>query len=113
MLDPREWGERETEHGSDGGIDSALLTTEERELQGVKRAEEEERHGTKGRELGGMGGGEKGGSGSSVGVAMKMKNPGDKEALRALRGEGMVVQYVSLNFCFSLVAAALFLLNYC
>ncbi len=93
--------------------DEALLTREERDLQGVKRAEEEERHGTKGRELGGIGGEQKGGGGSSVGVRMKMKNEEDTEALRELTqsGEGgVVVQYVSLDSCNCLRCSAEFLL---
>jgi len=99
-LDPGEWADRERRDNAeiDGGHDAALLTTEERELQGVKRAEDEERHGTKGRDL--MGAGEKEGGGSSVGVSMKMKDQGEREkgALRELAqsgesAEGMAVQF--------------------
>lgn len=100
VLDPQEWEDRDK--GS-GDIDSSILSREERELQGVKRAEDEERHGTKGRDLmGGGGTGEKGGAGSSVGVQMKMKDQGDKDALRAMAqggesGGGMAVQFVSIG----------------
>jgi twinfilin len=98
VLDPREWEERDKQDGA--GIDEALLTREERELQGVKRAEDEERHGTKGRDL--MGSEGRSGTpvgGSSVGVAMKMDDAG-KGPLRELAQsgeseEGMVVQFVS------------------
>lgn len=45
-------------------VDTAILSTEERELQAVKRAEEEERHGTRGRDLMGDGGS----GGNPVGV---------------------------------------------
>jgi twinfilin-like protein len=111
VLEPREWEERERQGGA--GPDEALLTREERELQSVKRAEEEERHGTKGRDLmgasaeAGSGGGGGGGGvgGSSVGVAMKMDEAG-KRVLRELAQsegsevEGMVVQFVSFGFSF-------------
>ena len=102
VLDPREWEERDRRRDGAAGADEALLTREERELQGVKRAEDEERHGTKGRDL--MGSAESsgvgGGSGASVGVAMKMDEAG-KGPLKELgksgeSEEGMTVQYVSL-----------------
>lgn len=98
ILEPREWQERDRQGGAE--VDEALLTREERELQGVKRAEDEERHGTKGRDLMGSSEGASGASGgSSVGVAMKM-DEAVKEVLRELArtGEsesGMVVQFVS------------------
>jgi twinfilin-like protein len=51
ILDPKQWAGRKSD--KDGqATDSALLSTEERELQGVRRAEDEERHGTKGRDTG-------------------------------------------------------------
>jgi hypothetical protein len=97
ILDPKEWEDRDSRDGA--GTDEALLTREERELQGVKRAEDEERHGTKGRDL--MGSSETSGvgGGSSVGVMMEMDDAG-KEPLRELAQsaeseEGMVVQFVS------------------
>ena len=98
VLDPREWEERDRRDGA--GTDEALLTREERELQGVKRAEDEERHGTKGRDLMGSEASSGAGGGKSVGVAMKMDDAG-KEPLRELAQcgeseEGMVVQFVSL-----------------
>jgi twinfilin-like protein len=97
ILDPKEWEDRDSRDGA--GTDEALLTREERELQGVKRAEDEERHGTKGRDL--MGSSETSGvgGGSSVGVMMEMDDAG-KGRLRELAQsaeseEGMVVQFVS------------------
>jgi twinfilin len=67
ILDPSQWDERAkgnaaasggvpTPGAARGGVDEGLLSTEERELQAVKRAEEEERHGTRGRDLMGAGG---------------------------------------------------------
>lgn len=115
VLEPKEWEERERQGGA--GPDEALLTREERELQGVKRAEEEERHGTKGRDLmgasaeAGSGGG--GVGGSSMGVAMKMDEAG-KRVLRELAQieesevEGMVVQFVSFGFSFYSILASSF-----
>jgi hypothetical protein len=47
ILEPKEWEGRD-KSSTAGAADEALLTSEERELQGVKRAEDEERHGTKG-----------------------------------------------------------------
>lgn len=64
VLDPAQWDERSgsaakgasAQNASDPGVDIGLLSMEERELQAVKRAEEEERHGTRGRDLMGEGG---------------------------------------------------------
>ena len=68
ILDPSQWDERARGSASASGgvpsagargggdIDKGLLSVEERELQAVKRAEEEERHGTRGRDLMGEGG---------------------------------------------------------
>jgi hypothetical protein len=98
VLDPREWEER------DGGeaVQDGPLTTEERELRGVKRAEEEERYaGTKGRDL--MGNSGSGGDGDegvkTKGLKMKMDDKA-REALREMgqgagrEGDGRVVQMV-------------------
>lgn len=67
ILDASQWQGRGK--GSDGlnkaGRSEDILSTEERELQSVKRAEEEERHGTSGRDL--MG---KGGSGNRLKINM-------------------------------------------
>jgi twinfilin-like protein len=62
VLDPKLWAERAAGASADAGVDVGLLSLEERELQGVKRAEDEERHGTKGRDLMGTSG-----SGTPVG----------------------------------------------
>ncbi|KAG9793208.1 hypothetical protein ABEF93_004693 [Exophiala dermatitidis] len=65
ILDPAQWEERsggpsqqqqQDQHQQQqqqlpGGVDIGLLSIEERELQAVKRAEEEERHGTRGHNL--------------------------------------------------------------
>ena len=106
ILDIKQWEERDGTNtgktGGGGGTDEAerrleLLSVEERELEGVKRAEEEERHGTQGRQLGGLGGagGSEPGSGRgtpSGGMRMKV---GDevKSALQDLArgGEGVLV----------------------
>lgn len=58
VLDPQAWAARSAgaDAGSAAGRDEGILSREERELQGVKRAEEEERHGTQGRDLMGAGG---------------------------------------------------------
>ena len=73
ILEAREWEERDMEKGT--GVDEeALLTREERELRGVKRAEEEERHGTKGRDLMGSGSGSlEGEGGVGVGVVWEWR----------------------------------------
>lgn len=65
ILDPEQWKGRGKNSDGSAIRSEDILSTEERELQGVKRAEEEERHGTQGRDL--MG---KGGSGSRL--AMKI-----------------------------------------
>ena len=104
VLDRREWEERDRRDGA--GTDEALLTREERELQGVKRAEDEERHGTKGRDLMGSEASSGAGGGKSVGVAMKMddagKGPLTELAQCGESEEAMVVQFVSLLHFFIL-----------
>ncbi|EXJ95508.1 hypothetical protein A1O1_00630 [Capronia coronata CBS 617.96] len=98
ILDPAQWQERAgstadtsgqtgqtgaDSSGSGGGVDPGLLSVEERELQAVKRAEEEERHGTRGRDLmnqGGSGGAGAGGSHVRRGLTLKIT----AEARRAL-----------------------------
>jgi hypothetical protein len=49
---PAEWEDRDSRDGA--GTDEALLTREEREMQGVRRAEDEERHGHQGVGLDGL-----------------------------------------------------------
>ncbi|KIX06080.1 uncharacterized protein Z518_04054 [Rhinocladiella mackenziei CBS 650.93] len=58
ILDPGQWDERAGTGSTSAsaaqaseGVDIGLLSTQERELRAVKRAEEEERHGTRGRDL--------------------------------------------------------------
>lgn len=90
ILDPKQWSGRKNDKEAQAA-DSALLSTEERELQGVRRAEDEERFGTKGRDVG-VGGtiGE-----VQAGNRLKMKIADDgKDAVELLRtsAEGEVVQ---------------------
>lgn len=92
VCEEREWRDRDGT-GAGAGAAEKPLTEEERELQGVKRAEDEERHGTKGRDTG-MGGG------GNVGVVMPVEEEA-KGALKALaqetgKGRGMVVQLVGV-----------------
>ncbi|KAL9111275.1 MAG: hypothetical protein Q9227_004354 [Pyrenula ochraceoflavens] len=93
VLDAKEWEARDGrgEGGREGGgKDEAILTREERELQGVKRAEEEERHGTGGRDIG-WGGGQSKQGGAASGLKMKVGD-GVGEALRGLGEEGCLAQ---------------------
>ncbi|EXJ61420.1 uncharacterized protein A1O5_11735 [Cladophialophora psammophila CBS 110553] len=90
ILDPAQWDERSKgsaaasggvpTSNARGGVDAGLLSVEERELQAVKRAEEEERHGTRGRDL--MGEGGSGAGQGKGGVMMKIAD----EAKSALTG---------------------------
>lgn len=106
VLDPAQWDERSkgTQHSGSaggtgsGGVDSALLSVEERELQAVKRAEDEERHGTRGRDLMGEGGsgasyiGSRDGQGAArSGITMKITDEA-RSSLAQLNAGGAVVQ---------------------
>lgn len=108
ILDPAQWEERSGSgaaaagtststlaHQSRGGVDPGLLSVEERELQAVKRAEEEERHGTRGRDLMNNESREAGArTGTGTGVTMKIADEA-RSALAQLRtssGSGSVVQ---------------------
>lgn len=85
VLDPAQWKSRTKESTQQAqGKSDDILTTEERELQGVKRAEEEERHGTSGRDLMGSGG-----SGSRL--AMKITDDA-RQALSSLDAEGTLIR---------------------
>ncbi|KIV90566.1 hypothetical protein PV10_07854 [Exophiala mesophila] len=83
-----------------GNADSAILSTEERELQAVKRAEDEERHGTRGRDLMGDGGsGAKAGGVSSTGIQINVTDDA-KAAFREIaaaqqsgHSTGLLVQF--------------------
>lgn len=91
VLDPKQWTERAG--AQDGTVDVDLLSREERELQGVRRAEEEERHGTAGRDL--MGAGGSGGTPSGSSSGLKMKSTDDaRSALSSLNqsDDGTMVQ---------------------
>lgn len=98
VLDSSQWDERLVGKSGDAEVDIAILSLEERELQSVKRAEEEERHGTAGRDL--MGGGGSGrqwgtsGAGGTSSSGVKMKVTDDAKAAfaavskDAMTGEG-------------------------
>lgn len=88
VLESEQWVARKRRQ--DGGVDVDLLSAEERELQSVKRAEEEERHGTQGRDLMGEGGsgvgylGKREGSGAARnGISMKITDEA-KDAIAKL-----------------------------
>jgi twinfilin len=103
-------------HGSDGSKKSRyrredLMGEKERELEAVRRAEEEARSGTAGRDIG-IGGslqrssGAAGGGGGGGG-GMNMRMPVDEDAKEALRGlqDGSLVQLVSsLPLCSKLIS---------
>jgi len=85
VLDQALWRTRRANGvASTAGRDENILSREERELQGVKRAEEEERHGTSGRDLMGEGG-------SGGRLAMEITDDA-REALRTLSQDGSFVQ---------------------
>lgn len=81
ILDPTQWRARKTGAAQ---VTHDMLSKEERELQSVRRAEEEERHGTSGRDLMGSGG-----SGSRL--AMNVTEDA-RNALGHLVQEGTSVQ---------------------
>lgn len=90
VLDLEEWRERERERdGGVGGGEEGPYTKEEKELRGVRRAEDEERYGgTKGRDIMGNGGGGGGNGEKTLGFKAKMDDP----AKQALAGMGRAVQ---------------------
>lgn len=112
VLDPKTWADAGyTSGGPSGGgasgHDTALLSVEERELQAVKRAEEEARHGTQGRDLmneGGSGGALAGtssaaGAGGRSGVSMNISDDA-RQGLAAVKAAqdtgsdaGVLVQF--------------------
>lgn len=112
ILDPAQWedevGGASTSGGQrsgEAGVDIGLLSVEERELQAVKRAEEEERHGTRGRDLmndggsgtGGYIGTRDGANAARSGIQMKITDEA-RAALTDLSststaGPGMLVQF--------------------
>ena len=104
ILEEKEWRDREKRSGADGeDRDEALLTREERELGAVKRAEEEERFGTRGRDIG-YGGGNGNASGDvtvSGGGRLMMKVTDEaKDKLRGgLAESGDLVILVSQVSC--------------
>ena len=92
VLDPGVWDKsssdkaNETTTNTNGGAeDGGILSVEERELQSVKRAEEEERHGTQGRQLN---------MGAQGGSGLKMKMTGEAEAaFEGFKEDGGLVQF--------------------
>ncbi|KPI39429.1 Twinfilin [Cyphellophora attinorum] len=92
VLEAKQWADRA---GGSKDVDENLLSREERELQSVKRAEEEARHGTQGTALGGLGGGG-GSSATSGGSKLSMKMTAEArtalQGLASTTGEGAVVQ---------------------
>lgn len=86
------WRERDAEAGG-GGQREELMDAKERELASVRRAEEEARSSTAGRDIG-IGGAR--GNGPAGGSTMKVQMPTDDEALEALKGlqPGGLVQLV-------------------
>ena len=87
VLDPGQWEARMQGAGTaiaQKGAPPDILSNEERELQGVKRAEDEERHGTQGRDLMGEGG-------SGGRLAMKITDAA-RAALASLQKDGAFVQ---------------------
>lgn len=93
------WRERDEESSSKAGGGNGqreeLMDAKERELASVRRAEEETRSSTVGRDIG-IGGAR--GNGPAGGSTMKVQMPIDDEALEALKGlqPGSLVQLVRL-----------------
>lgn len=86
VLDTKEWEQRD--RGATGGNserDEEILTREERELGAVKRAEDEERFGTKGRDIGYGGGNAEPGGSVEVGGQGRMTMKCASEAKDKLR----------------------------
>lgn len=75
------------------------MDEKERELEAVRRAEEEARHGTIGRDVG-IGGSLAASGGGATG-GMNVKMPVDEEAKAALKGlqQGGMVQLVCVGGC--------------
>lgn len=102
------WRERDAEKSGSaaGGERERLMDDKERELELVRRAEEEARSSTLGRDIG-IGGSVAtgGGVGNSSGSSMRIQMPVDEEAKGALTGlqQGGLVQLVRLFFFFFLV----------
>jgi len=98
------WRERDAESSSKAGGENGqredLMDAKERELASVRRAEEETRSSTAGRDIG-IGGAR--GNGPAGGSTMKVQMPIDDEALEALKGlqPGNLVQLVRFTFGFS------------
>ncbi|ERF71237.1 hypothetical protein EPUS_08155 [Endocarpon pusillum Z07020] len=102
VLDPQEWKDRDRDEDA-GGDEEGPYTKEEKELRGVRRAEDEERYGgTKGRDIlgtsGGGGGGASGNGVKTLGFKAKMDDAAKQalaEMARAVQtegGGGMLVQ---------------------
>lgn len=100
------WRERDAEQNGKAGARESLMDDKERELESVRRAEEEARSGTLGRDIGigvsafgGRGNGGVGGAGN--GSSMRVQMPVDEDAKEALTGlqQGGLVQLVRFFPC--------------
>jgi twinfilin-like protein len=100
VVSEKAWRERDLDGNGGGGNGKFkredLMDEKERELEAVRRAEEEARSGTTGRDVG-IGGTLGRVSGPASGAGMNVKMPVDDDARNALRGlqEGGMVQLVS------------------
>ena len=96
------WRERDAEQNGKAGGRESLMDDKERKLESVRRAEEEARSGTLGRDIGiggsAFGGASRGngGGGAGNGSSMRVQMPVDEDAKGALTGlqQGGLVQLV-------------------
>lgn len=91
-----------------------LMDEKERELELVRRAEEEARHGTAGRDVG-TGGSLGRVSGIATGGGMGVNMPVDEDAKSALKNiqEGGLVQLVGFRLCSVLLSPLIYLVHRC
>lgn len=91
-----------------------LMDEKERELELVRRAEEEARHGTAGRDVG-TGGSLGRVSGIATGGGMGVNMPVDEDAKSALKNiqEGGLIQLVGFQLCSVLLSLLIYLVNRC
>ena len=96
------WRERDAEKNGKAGARESLMDDKERKLESVRRAEEETRSGTLGRDIGiggsAFGGASRGNGGAGNGSSMRVQMPVDEDAKEALTGlqQGGLVQLVRL-----------------
>lgn len=96
------WREQDLEGNGTGKATfrrEELMDDKERELEAVRRAEEEARHGTAGRDVG-TGGSLGRVSGIATGGGVRVSMPVNEDALTALRNipDGELIQLVSLDY---------------